>query len=396
MMPLANRARMIPRYNWHYGFIDLCKSLVGALQAPRRQPLTPGGLFGEHLYFTTSGRASLYTILSSLKLAKGSAIGVPLFCCPVVFDAVVEAGLTPKFIDISNDTYTLSPRDLELKRKDLGAVIAVHLFGHPVDMDAITSAVPGIPVIEDCAHSLFATYKGRLAGSMGTASFFSFRSGKYLSAGEGSLIVCATKEVADAVGTMIASFPKWRPAQSAFHSVATFIKSSLYHRPWYGTVGYPIGVRLDKKFNLTAKSGFTLRQIAPGDLSIIDERLSYFDKYIWNQRDNARYYLSAIRHKDVLLPYEKEGCKSSYFQFAIRMKDKSQRDRLSEHLKSDGIDAASYLDGIDTEARNHYGYGGDCPVSEQCSQSVLTIPVYYSLSQNDITRIVDSVNNFSG
>ena len=73
---------------------------------------------------------------------------------------------------------------LEKKREDLAALIVVHMFGHPAHMDEIRKVAAGIPIIEDCAHSLFSKYKGTYTGLLSTASFFSFRSGKYVSAGE--------------------------------------------------------------------------------------------------------------------------------------------------------------------------------------------------------------------
>lgn len=395
-MTIANRIRMIPRYNWDYGFIDLCKALAGALQTPRPEQATLRDMFGERYCFTTSGRVSLYTLLRSLALPKGAGVGVPLFCCPVVFDAIMQAGYKPRFLDIVQDTYTLSPEDIDKKRRDLFAIVAVHMFGHPADMDAVMAAAGPIPVIEDCAQSLFSTYNGRYTGAMGTASFFSFRSGKYISAGEGSAIVCQSPALFDAVRSMIGSFPPWRFGQSAIHAIATYIKSTLYHRPWYGTIGLPLGSRLDKTLNLTAKSGFTKRRISPADLHVISGRLNTFRANIGRQRENAIRLLQSIKRDDTILPRERPGCVSNFYQFAIRMKNMDQRDRLAAHLLKSGIDAAKYLDGISAQARALYGYNGHCPVSERCAQSVLTIPAYYSLPQDDVTHIADSINSFAG
>jgi dTDP-4-amino-4,6-dideoxygalactose transaminase len=271
------------------------------------------------------------------------------------------------------------------------------MFGHPADMDAILAAAGSVPVIEDCAQSLFSTYKGRYTGSIGTVSFFSFRSGKHISAGEGSAIVCNSPGLADRVETTIASFPKWRLGQTVLHSLSTYIKSVLYHRPWFGTVGYPIGIKLDKKLNLTAKSGFTIRQIAQGDRAIIDDRLRWFGAKIKKQRENAIYYLNVINRKDIFfLPFQKQESESNYYQFAIRTVDQAQRDRLAAHLSKSGIDSVKYLDGIATEAKSMFDYKDDCPVAERCAQTVLTIPVYYSLSKNDVVRIADGINRFNG
>ena len=146
-------------------------------------------IFGQKPIFTTAGRTSLYAILKSLSLPPGSLVGVPLFCCDVVFDSIRRAGFVPRFIDVESYNYNLSASDLEKKREDLAALIVVHMFGHPAHMDEIRKVAAGIPIIEDCAHSLFSKYKGTYTGLLSTASFFSFRSGKYVSAGEGSAIL---------------------------------------------------------------------------------------------------------------------------------------------------------------------------------------------------------------
>ncbi len=395
-MSFVNSVRMIPRYHWEYGLIDIWKSIAGATMSRMPTTSTLDEIFGRPVSFTTSGRVSLYTILRSLALPPGARVGVPLFCCSVVFDAVKQAGCIPEFIDISDDIYGLSPDDVMRKRDRISALVAVHMFGHPVDMDAILAAAGNIPVIEDCAQSLFSTYKGRLTGTMGAVSFFSFRSGKYVSAGEGSAILCKTPKMADAIESAVASFPKWRFHQEALHTMATYAKTVMYNRPWFGTVGQPLGSRLDKSFNLTAKSGFTMRRIAAGDFRIMDERLRTFRKQIAKQRDYAAYLRDAIRLAGVVLPAEKPGCESNYYQFAIRLEDQARRDRLAAHLRDNGIDAAKYLNGIGAEAAQSNGYAGDCPVAERCSRTVLTVPAYYSLSHNDIAHIADSINAFTG
>jgi perosamine synthetase len=393
-MSLQNTLRLIPRYNWDYRLPDLLNALDGSIRPKQENGASFNEVLGGPSVFTTSGRVSLYTILRSLDLPKDSLVGVPLFCCSVVFDAIIQAGFKPRFLDIVSDTYTLSPSEVERKRKELSAVIAVHMFGHPADMDAIKEAAGPLPVIEDCAQSLLSKYKGKVAGSTGTVSFFSFRSGKYISAGEGSAIVSRAPELFAAIREEIKSFPKWQFGQSALHCLSTYVKSAMYQPPWYGTIGFTIGKRMDRKFNLTAKTGFTKRQVSAGDFRIIRNRLRTFGDKIRMQRENAHYYLDAIKRKDMVLPHEKPGCESNYFQFAVKLINQDHRDRLSKYLFQSGIDAAQYLDGIASEAHALYGYRGDCPVSEQCSRTVLTVPVYYTLSKENVAYIADRINSF--
>jgi|WetSurMetagenome_2_1015567.scaffolds.fasta_scaffold03197_5 perosamine synthetase len=393
-MSLKNTIGLIPRYNWDYGFIDMLDAFTGALRAPGAGLSDVNGALGGPSLFTTSGRLSLYVILKALNLPEGAQVGVPLYCCSVVFDAIVQAGCRPRFLDITSDTYTLSPQDLERKLKGLSAIVVVHMFGHPADMDAIRAVAGSIPVIEDCAQSLFSVYKGKRTGAAGTVSFFTFRSGKYLSAGEGSAIVCNDPGLFASIKALTDALPPWGLLPSLFHHGATFIKSALYHRPWYGVVGLPLGKKLDKSLNLTAKSGFTERRIAGGDLHIVKGRLRTFDDKIRRQRENARYLLDTVARKDVVLPREKPGCESNFFQFAVRLKNQKERDRLASHLFRWGIDAGKYLDDAAEDAHSRYGYHGDCPVSEHCAKTVLTVPAYYSLSRADLEYIADRLNAF--
>jgi len=89
---------------------------------------------------------------------------------------------------VNLENYCLSPADLKDKISSLKAIVLVHMFGHPADMEPILATCDGIPVIEDCAQSLFGKYKGTYTGFLSGYSFFSFRSGKYISAGEGSAL----------------------------------------------------------------------------------------------------------------------------------------------------------------------------------------------------------------
>ena len=188
-MKLRDHIKLIPRNNWDYGAKALIGALAGVSNNATQAPNTEN-TFQQNPIWTNSGRTSLYAILKSLELPAGAKVGVPLFCCSVVFNAICQAGLSPRFLDSNIDDCNLSVDDLRKKRPDLAAIVAVHMFGNPCDMDAIIAVAGTVPVIEDCAQSIFSTYKGKQTGLLSTASFFSFRCGKYISAGEGSAIFC--------------------------------------------------------------------------------------------------------------------------------------------------------------------------------------------------------------
>lgn len=395
---MSFKVSLIPRYNWDYGFSDLKKAVSGIFTNNGSSPTTDDIwrlIFGQDPVFTTSGRTSLYVILKSLPIPEGSHVGVPLYCCPVVFDAVVRAHLIPKFIDIDMEDYNLSISDLERKKGTLAALVVVHMFGHPANMDGIRAVSGDIPVIEDCAQSLFSKYKGVYTGSLSAASFFSFRSGKYVSAGEGSAICCRDPSLRETISRLVGTLKARNSLEELIHCAVTFGKSSLYHRPLYGAVGYPLGRRLDRKLNLSAKTGFELMKISTVDLAIIRDRIEGFQSKINLQRHNSFYYLDHVRINDAHMPVEKDDCYSNFYQFAIRFETRERRDLVCSYLLSRGIDTAQYLDEVIDVAKAAYDYKGDCPNAERCSKTTLIIPNHYTLEQKDVEYIARMLNDFN-
>lgn len=386
------RMALIPRYNWDYGLSDFLKAAKAVVMDESCPQEKVGRVFGREAVFTTSGRASLYAILKSLDLRDGSHVGVPLFCCPVVFDAIRRANLVPKFLDIDLDNYNLSPLDLERKKDTLSAVVVVHMFGHPADMDSISVLCKSIPVIEDCAQSLFSRYRGSYTGFQSTASFFSFRSGKYISAGEGSAIFCGEPLLRESIRGLVEKFAQRSLSQELAHCAATYVKSTFYHRPWYGILGHPLGRLLDKRLNVTSKTGFSEIKISKGDLHILNDRIGSFVNKVNRQRENALYLKSEIKLQNVILPAERDGCSSNYYQFAIRFDTSSQRDFVADYLWRRGIDSAKYLSDVADVAREVYDYQGGCPNSEVCARTILVIPHYYSLARRDLHYLVGTLN----
>jgi dTDP-4-amino-4,6-dideoxygalactose transaminase len=175
----------------------------------------------------------------------------------------------------------------------------------------------------------------------------------------------------------------------------TLVKATFYNRPWYGVIGYPIGMRLDKKLNLTAKDGFETGKIASTHLSLIDARIAHFQEKINIQREHAHILLNTIVPGNFSLPSEENEAARNWFQFALRFQNTRQRDVMASYLFSRGIDTSKYLDDVVDEAHSNYGYKGDCPNAELLSKTVLLVPIHYSLLTGDIEHIVRSINEGS-
>lgn len=176
-------------------------------------------------YFSTdtavsfnSGRAALLALLKSFGIGGGDEVLLQAFTCVAVPNSVLWAGATPRFVDI-DETYNLDPNDLAQKiTKKTKVVIVQHTFGIPANMDAIAALVQkhNLIVIEDCAHSLGASYKGRNVGSLGDAAFFSFGRDKVLSSVWGGMAMVNKKITHTKAAAALRAYQQNLPTPRAF------------------------------------------------------------------------------------------------------------------------------------------------------------------------------------
>jgi perosamine synthetase len=382
---------LVPRDHWEYKIGDIFHGLNAALD-PRKQieMLHIDGL-GSGIP-TRSGRAGLIAAIKALSVPPGARIGVPLFCCPVVFKAITAAGCTVSFIDIEPETFCMSLEDLSSKRAQVDAVVAVHMFGNLCDMPSLLRAAPEKPIIEDCAQALGSKIEGRMAGSFGIIAFFSFRSGKYLSVGEGGALFSSDAKLCSRVSQLTAEMPTPSYLEEFAHVAKVYIKSILRSKPLYGVVGYSLWDILNKNMNLSEKSDVPLTQIYKADFTIILKRFPMLDSAIERQRANADFYSHTLKLEPGMLCMEKPGTFYNRYHYPVTFPSMKHRDFIADYLFSRQIDTMKYLDDVVDVAAKNYGYAGDCPVAEQLSKRVLIIPSYYTLRSRDIQRIAQCVN----
>ena len=136
----------------------------------------------------SSGTAALHLSLISLGVGKGDEVILPGFVCTAPLNAINYVGATPVIAEVDPLTFNIDVKDLQKRiTKRTKAVIVPHMFGLPSDMEDISSL--GIPIIEDCAHSLGSRYKNNYTGSFGMLSIFSFYATKVIAAGEGGMVL---------------------------------------------------------------------------------------------------------------------------------------------------------------------------------------------------------------
>ncbi|MBN2452722.1 MAG: DegT/DnrJ/EryC1/StrS family aminotransferase [Candidatus Omnitrophica bacterium] len=309
-----------------------------------------------------SGTDALKISLHAAGVGRGDEVIVPSFTFMATAGAASELGAIPVFVDIDPKTYTIDPSLIEKKiTGKTKAIIPVHLYGQCADMDRILeiSRNRKVPVIEDCAQAIGATYGGRKAGSFGLAGAISFFPSKNLGAfGDGGMITTQSEEFAGRIKVL-----------RVHGSAVRYVHEEL---------GY--NSRLD---NLQA--------------AILRIKLRALDTWTKARQENAKFFDSELsKIKGVVVPYLTAKNTHVYHQYVIKV-DKARRDGLISYLENSGIEARVYYP-IPLHLQKCYrslGYKkGDLPNSEDSADSTVALPVYSELTMPDKKYIVEKIAEF--
>jgi dTDP-4-amino-4,6-dideoxygalactose transaminase len=314
------------------------------------------------------GVASGTDALQLALLAVGVKPGDEVITTPFTFiasaEAITQCQATPVFVDIDPATYNLNSDQIEAKiTPRTKAILPVHLYGHPADMDPILKIGQqhNLKIVEDCAQALGAEYQEKKVGSMGDAGCLSFFPAKNLGAyGDGGMVVTSNPEIAETV----AMLRKHGAREGYYHLLPGF------------------NSRLD-----------TIQA------AILRVKLKYLDK--WNELRRSRFtlYNQIIRQIDgIEPPYNANFSTHSCNYYTIRLKDsRLKRDELRQYLTDKGIQTAIYypLSLHLQEVYKSLGYqAGDFPQSELAQEQVLSLPMYPELSNEQITEIVSAISDY--
>lgn len=382
---------LLPTELWDYSVADVLRGLRAALSPRQPDGTLPLPGLGDCVP-ARSARAGIVLAIRALELRPGARIGVPLYCCPVVFKAIRAAGCVPRFIDVDPATFCLSVADLAAKRSELDALIAVHMFGNVCDVPRLQEWLQGKPIIEDCAQSLGSRHHGRFAGSFGAISVFSFRSGKYLSVGEGGALFSNREDLRSRLMESTSDLSFESLAGECSHVVKTYTRSKLRSRPLYGLVGYPLWEFYNRKVDYSAKSPLVLTRMCRSDFILTLDRLPSLDSAIQRRRANADFYSRSLNLDPGMIPPEEPGAFCNRYQYPVVFPSSGYRDSITEYLHCRGIGTAKPYRDIAKIAAAHYGYAGDCPVAEDIARRVLVIPNHHRLDQCNIEHIARCLN----
>lgn len=370
-------ARASPLYIEH-GWRDGARSLF----ARHSDSIPPGiaSFFGQGAMPLESGRAALTLALRSLPLPRTAKIGVPLYVCTGVFDAIVAAGHIPVFLDIELEHYTVSADSLAKHKRDIDILVAVHTFGHPCDVGVIRDVCGDMHVIEDCAHAMTAEFKGKRVGSFGSAAIYSFRPGKLLGSGGGGMLVL--RDPSPGAKSKLGEMSRgWSRGGLFLHYVQAMA-----------------GGMLNKSISALDSSGGVsegqrIRSMAPGDLALLERRLPSLPSIVAAHRRNASLLLGSLDDGPFLLPRASPAVTHDYYLFALRFKSEDDRQKAQTGLQRAGI-GAFQLYHIALQRAKDYGYQGGCPNAEIAAKNVLILPVHPGVSEAAIRTMIDRLSHF--
>lgn len=384
---------LIPRFNFDNPTKDFIIGLEGVLNNNNYDISSLKSEFpSKELYFTNYSRSAIYLLLNSLKLPAGSKVGVPLYTCNVVLESIVKARLKPCFIDI-NRNYTLDLEDFKKKVHEIDALIVIHTFGRPADMDNILSIAEGLPVIEDCAHSTFSEYRGCRTGLMGNAGVLSLP--KYLCAGGGGMIILNDESMKENIESQMQTLVKNSLIGELKHLFIVNGRSFFYRKPWFGLISLPLGSRLENSVDLMDKKNFTVKCINKSDFAVLLNKIQSFASKVEKQRRNSLFLLESLKDTHLTLPIESKDTYCNYYLFPVLVPHKEERDSFCKYLRERGVDTTKLFSETPEMARLHYEYENDCPFTEDICGRILTIPNHSTLNKQELNKIIEVIKSYN-
>lgn len=312
----------------------------------------------EHGVATSNGTTALHTAFEALDIGEGDTVVTSPFSFVASANAIRLAGATPVFADINPDTFNLNPEAVEevVRERDVDAILAVHLYGLPADLDALREIADeyDLALVEDAAQAHGAEYDGEKVGTFGDAACFSFYPTKNMTTGEGGMITTDRDDVAE------------KAASFANHGRST-------------DGGYE-HVRVGQNYRMTSIAA-VIGQVQLGRLP----------EYVKARRANAALLNRGLTNSDLVTPVESEKCRHAYHQYTVRASD---RDELAEYLEDAGIGTGVYYPTPIHKQPAYVDTTCSAPVAEQVADDVLSLPVHPELSTADIETITQAVHEY--
>jgi len=310
----------------------------------------------------TNCTAALHLSLLAIGVGKGDEVLVADFTYPATAHSVLYCGAKPIFIDVDPKTYNIDPELIEEKiTEKTKAIIPVHIFGQPADMEPIMEIAEnyGLRVIEDAACAHGAKYKNKFAGTIGDAGCFSFHARKGMTTGEGGMVVTNDRKLADEVRSLsiYGITSTWDREKSEEFIIPRFVKLGFNY----------------KMSDISAAVGIV--------------QLRKLEKMIERRRELARYWDENLQNLELIEPpYCSEDVRHVYQSYVALVDKRINRNKLIERLRKEGIQ--TQIGTYACHVQPVYKSEQKCPNSLDIFNRSLALPMYYKLKGEDIDIVV--------
>ena len=311
----------------------------------------------RHAVAVASGTDALHLALIAAGIQRGDEVITTPFTFIATAEAISYIGAVPVFVDIDPVTYNLDVTKLEAAvTRRTRAIIPVHLYGQSVDMDPLMAVAKkhGLRVVEDCAQSFGADYRGRKTGSVGDIGCFSFFPSKNLGCyGDGGMVVTDDAGLAE--------------------RMMSLRNHGSHVRYYHDEIGY--NSRLDEV-----------------QAAILRVKFRHIDAYNANRRNNAQLYNRHLAGADIRTPSEQKGSTHVYHQYTVRVRN---RDAVKQKLDEGNVTSSMIYYPVPLHLQAAYRElgvkQGSLPGSELAAQEVLSLPMYPELTEAQIQTVAAAV-----
>lgn len=355
-----------------------------------------------------SGRSGLMAALRALDAGRGYEVLVQAYTCVVVVNAIRASGAAPVFVDM-RENFFMDPADAEKKITPRTKVLIIqHTFGIPADIDALMAVAKKyrLRVIEDCAHALGATYRGRYIGTYGDIGMFSFGSDKFVSCVRGGALITKDSKVHE----RLISIQNELPATAA---AVIFQHLSYYPVFWIGKRLYHLGIGkiilwLAKTCGIMSRV-MTEKEKREGEMDkryptripnalarILLDQFEALPDNIRHRKNIARIYRESLGSMPFITPKEyRPFVDYAFVRYPILTKHPAL---LLAHAKRHGIILGNWYDNVVAPCVGgckHAGYPqGSCPKAESASRGSVNLPTDITIGEKEAKRIIDCLKRY--
>lgn len=306
-----------------------------------------------------NGTIALHLALLALGISDEDEVIVPTLTYIASVNAITYTGAKPVFVDSIPTSWQMSPSDIEKKiTPKTKAIMVVHLYGHPCDMDSIMAIANkyDLFVIEDCAEAFGSLYKGKPVGTFGHISAYSFFGNKTITTGEGGMVVTDD--------------------QTLYERAVHFKGQGLaeHRQYWHDVIGYNY-----RMTNICAAIGLA--------------QLEQADNFISKKRQIASWYKEALTDAPVAIHSEADDTFHTYWMVTILVNDAIHRDPLREFLAQQEIETRPMFYPVHTMPMYSSKFQRH-PVAENLGWRGINLPSYPSLSKEDIEIISTAIHKY--